>query len=173
MNIFYLDHDPSLAAQMHCDKHVVKMILETAQIMSTVARAKCALNHIETPSDLYQPTHVNHPSVLWAGESWSNYCWVYLLGCNLGNEYNLRYGKEHKSMIIIWQAWKTVTISDFELHRPTTIRQCMPEQYQIIGDPVGAYRSYYIGEKTRMFNWKVRGQPDWVTACNDTAPGAQ
>lgn len=63
MNIFYLDKDPKLCAQYHCDKHVVKMILESAQLLCTAVNE--AAGKEVAP---YKSTHVNHPCSIW---SWS------------------------------------------------------------------------------------------------------
>ena len=91
MNIFYLHDDPIYCAQMHCDKHVVKMILEYAQLLST------AHHEIDgTPSiDCYKPTHKNHPSAIWARNSRNNYRWLWWLLYGLQDEYTYRYGKVH------------------------------------------------------------------------------
>ena len=80
MNIFVLDASPLRAAEMHCDKHVPKMVLETAQIMSTVLNEKGL-------KGAYKSTHKNHPCTVWAGQSFANYMWTMALGMALGLEY--------------------------------------------------------------------------------------
>ena len=78
MNIFYLDEDPVLAAQMHCDKHVVKMILESAQLLST-AHLLIDGDELADERGLYKATHKNHPSSKWVRDSSENYEWLWNL----------------------------------------------------------------------------------------------
>ena len=92
MNIFVLDVIPRIAAQYHCDKHVVKMILESTQILSTVIQKQFP------NTELYKATHINHPCTIWAGNSKQNFQWLYNLTIALGHEYTKRYGKIHKSI---------------------------------------------------------------------------
>jgi len=93
MNIFYLSHDTEECAQMHVDKHVVKMILEYAQLLSTTHRV---LNNVHEGSIFYKATHVNHPSAVWTRQSCENYFWLYDLLVDLCCEYTYRYKKTHK-----------------------------------------------------------------------------
>jgi len=155
VNIFVLDENPFLAARYHCDKHVVKMILETAQILSTVLHAY----DIEETEDLYKPTHKNHPCTIWAGEDVNNFYWCSCLGLALCDEYFYRYGKRHKSEEVI-------TFAAHNLHHlprgpQTPFVQAMPEQYRQ-KDAVEAYRAYYIGEKLKMCTYKNREVPEWL-----------
>ena len=72
MNIFYLDEDPFEAARLQYNKHVVKMILESAQMLCT------AHHHYESSVDIpYKKAHYNHPSTKWTRENASNYSWLY------------------------------------------------------------------------------------------------
>ena len=143
MNIFILDSDPVLAAQYQCDKHVVKMILETAQILSTIQGGP------------YKPTHKNHPCVLWAAETQANFNWLRLHGLALCQEYTLRYGKKHKCEDIIATAYNCNPVV-----KRTYFVQCMPEQYKC-EDPVQAYRQYYLHEKSKFAKWTKRREPFW------------
>lgn len=153
MNIFYLDTDVDKCAEYHCDKHVIKMILETAQLLSS------AHHVLGTPTPLmYKKTHVNHPSAKWVRESIDNYMWAYDLFSSLSHQYFLRYGKVHKSYS------KLVT----ELVSPpsglattgfTHPPQCMPDQYKC-KDTVEAYRNYYKGAKASFCTWK-NSKPEW------------
>ena len=99
MNIFILDKDVKKCAQYHCDKHVVKMILETAQLL-------CGVHHVtahDTAHVPYKLSHKNHPCAIWARESFSNYVYLCELGLELCKEYTHRYGKRHKSLdVILW-----------------------------------------------------------------------
>lgn len=150
MNIFYLDSDPSVCARYHVDKHVVKMILETAQILCTVQQK----HGFSVP---YKPTHKNHPCTLWAGKTQANFNWLKSLGLALCKEYTFRYGKIHKSQSIIENAR-----NDFLPPKSlTTPALAMPDQYKQ-NDPIVAYRDYYCNEKKKLFHWKKREAPKWV-----------
>ena len=149
MNIFFLDEDPRLAAIYHCDKHLIKMILETAQLLSTAQRV---MSNVSENSLMYKKTHVNHPCSIWIRQSRSNYVWAYNLFVELSAEYTNRYGKVHASF---------AKLSN-ELSNPpdnipqkglTEIAQAMPNKYKVFGDPIKAYRSYYIGEKQKFARW--------------------
>ena len=155
MNIFYLDRDPARCAAMHCDKHVVKMILEYAQLLSTA-------HHLvdgEPSIDCYKPTHKNHPSAVWVRESRSNYQWLWQLLSNLLQEYTFRYGKIHKteSSGVFW-ALKNLP-HELRGGKFTDPPQCMPD-YCKDDDPVVAYRTYYIKEKAYMAKWKFSEPPE-------------
>tara|TARA_Y100001963_G_C6791749_1_gene455880 strand:- start:7296 stop:7772 length:477 start_codon:yes stop_codon:yes gene_type:complete len=153
MNIFVLDKDPQIAATMACDKHVIKMILETAQMLCAVAIAK---GH-EMP---YRATHKHHPCTLWAGHSRGNWNWLVEHGVALCEEYTKRYGKVHKSQRVIEHAIDINIM--FDKQELTPFAQAMPEQYK--NDcVVTAYRAYYMGEKARFATWKTK-TPDWWNA---------
>ena len=146
MNIFVLDENPVICAQYHCDRHVVKMVLETAQILSTVS------------GNGYKPTHERHPCTLWACTSRQNYNWLLALGLALGEEYTYRYDKIHKSHIVIQEQ-----LSVIPEHLPnsglTPFKQCMPLHYIKYKDPVGGYQEYYRQEKAHFCTWKRRPVP--------------
>jgi len=156
MNIFVLDLDPKVAACYHCDKHVVKMILETAQILSTVIQ-----NHVDTEDFLYKPTHKNHPCVLWAGKSYENLMWLYNLGISLCDEYTYRYNKVHKTRAIIERCYDYISDIFYTEIGLTKFAQAMPEQYRN-EDVVKAYRNYYIGEKSNMLKYTKTEKPEWI-----------
>ena len=159
MNIFVLDQDPEKAAQYHCDKHVVKMILETAQIMSTVVISKLP----KAADVLYKPTHRNHPCTLWAGESLDNFLWLSALGLNLCEEFEYRYDKVHKSKAVIQNALTlgAMGILNWDKDELTPFAQAMPLEYQN-GNPVKAYRDYYRYEKTKLLTYTRRRKPQWL-----------
>lgn len=148
MNIFILDYNPVRAAQYQCDKHVVKMILESAQIMSTVAHK----NNIQT---VYKPTHANHPCTIWAGSYKDNYDWLIHHALALCEEYTYRYNKIHKSQKII----ESLThVSDILKKGCSEFVQCVPEDLKQ-KCVVESYRAYY---KTKDFvKWSVRDKPYW------------
>lgn len=145
MNIFFVHRDPVQAAQMLCDKHVVKMTLETAQILSTVCGGP------------YRPTHENHPSVVWARD---NLPWVFAHFNALLAEYTHRYGKTHKSANILPELKLFINPKDSTAasYPPP---QCMPEECRG-DDPVEAYRRYYMTEKASFARWeRGRPSPSW------------
>ena len=150
LNIFILDRDHNRNAQMHCDQHVVKMILESAQILCTVLHGR----GVDAP---YRPTHRNHPCVLWADESYDNYRWLIGLARALHAEYQFRFGEQrtHASMRVI----EFADNYSFESKGLTPFVQCMPEAYQISNNPVRAYRTYYRNDKLSFARWTRRGIP--------------
>lgn len=152
MNIFVLDLDIERCARYHADRHVVKMILESAQILCTVLYK----NGIPSP---YRPTHSSHPCTLWAGRSLANWLWLRRLAVALNREYRYRYRKEqdHASTHVARQLLLP-PIADIGL---TEFEQVMPERYRIPGDAVEAYRSFYIGEKAGLATWTRRRAPEW------------
>lgn len=154
MNIFYLARAPEQAAQMACDQHVVKMILETAQILSTALY----LNG-EWKTGMYKPTHEHHPCVLWAHEFAGNYAWLLDYGYELLHEYNYRYHKIHAARKV-YHKLSYASMSKFGASIFTSPPQCMPDRYKH-WNPVTAYRNYYIGEKSRFARWTVRPAPNW------------
>lgn len=152
MNIFVVDECPLLAASQLCDKHVVKMVLETAQLASTTFHNR----GLDAP---YRKTHENHPSAVWARTSRQNFDWMTLHGLGLCDEYTARYGKRHKSQSVLEQLANRAE----ELQLPdaglTPFALAMPAQYRV-ACPVESYRSYYRGEKKHMATWK-RNRPAW------------
>ena len=157
MNIFVLDEDPAIAAAMACDQHVVKMVTETAQLLSTA----CRLHGVNVG---YKPTHQNHPCSMWARESWGNFGWLLMHGLALSGEYTYRYGKTHAAGSVLSEIMEAVTYRDFEAKEQTPFAQCMPVQYRGT-DAVQAYRAFYLGEKARFARWrKSRPAPDWFVA---------
>lgn len=150
MNIFVLDLNPILCATYHVDRHVVKMVLETAQILSTVKQ-----QYGEAAP--YRATHKKHPCVLWAGQSVDNYRWLVELGLALGNEYTYRYGKIHKSSLVIASIKEPPTLPAQQL---TPFAQAMPIDYQH-SDPVLAYRRYYKRDKAHLLAYTNREIPAW------------
>jgi hypothetical protein len=146
LNIFILDNDPELAARYHTDKHVIKMILESAQMLSTTVR----LSGIDIG---YKITHVNHPCTIWARTSLTNWRWLGSLSYYLNEEYKFRFDKtaNHKSYDVITSLpWPN--IPDIGL---TPFAQALPSIYKN-QNPVIAYRQYYLKEKSHLFKWTKR-----------------
>jgi len=152
MNIFVLDTDPKIAATYHCNKHVLKMILESAQLLCT------ALHFYGVASVPYRKTHENHPCSIWTRETRDNYLWVCSLGLALCSEYTDRYGKTHKTQDVLeWCAEMSDAIPEGRL---TKHFQCMPEKYRG-PSAVEAYREYYRCEKSSFATWKNGNLPYW------------
>ena len=153
MNIFLLDWDIPTCVKYHCDKHVVKMILESTQMLSSV--------HTRYESDLapYKPVHQKHPCTLWAGETVDNYNYLLNLAEELCAEYTYRYGKIHKCQNVIATISKPpVKLTKRGLTAPA---QAMPYQYKH-SDPIQAYRDYSFYEKNRFAIWKSRPTPSFM-----------
>ena len=157
MNIFALDANPVLAARYHCDKHVVKMVTESAQILSTVLR-EAGVDH----PDLYKSTHANHPCVKWAGENRSNFAWLLNLMVNLLGEYDRRYDGAGKFLRPRKMAG---LFARFMWELPegdqTPFALAMPEPYRS-EDAIASYRRYYKNDKADLAKWKC-GAPEWWT----------
>ena len=175
MNIFYLDRDPERAAQYHCDKHVVKMILESAQLLSTAHRVldgvmvggksktgrnvkRWSLNN-EFDSVYYAASHVNHPSAVWVRDAPDHYIWLHNLFQFLLEEYTFRYGKIHKCQGLL------KPLRRFPENQPYASfeepPQCMPDDSKNPLSSVIAYRNYYFNHKARFAKWSVRPTPSW------------
>jgi hypothetical protein len=187
MNIFYLDHDVRKCAEMHNDKHVVKMILEYAQLLSTAHRILDGVLFTgvslsgrkktvyvladDRNSTLYSATHVNHPSAVWVRQSAQNYMWLAELLEECCKEYTHRYDKVHKvERDGLMQALKNqfpTNIPDGPFTEPTpampedvkVLREVHTDRYEL--DSLASYRNYYIQNKTHLANWKKRDVPEW------------
>jgi len=177
VNIFVLDEDPQVAAQMMCDKHVVKMIVESAQMLSTAHRVLDGTEWTDYSKNgrrikrwmspyklmeemLYKASFVGHPCTQWVMENNKNYYWLVEHAYELCKEYTRRYGKVHKSedMISFIRYRKPVNIPISDSITP--FAQAMPDQYKR-EDAVEAYRAYYLGEKTGFAEWKNAETPSW------------
>lgn len=154
MNIFLLDYDTDLNVKYHCDKHVVKMCLEYAQLLSTTVR----LNGIDAG---YKATHVNHPCAKWVRESQSNFNFLKELALALGEEYKYRYDKkeDHKSISVV-KSLPTPKLPNIGL---TDFVKAIPDpSIKIIEDPIQAYREYYKVHKKHFATWKKRQIPEFM-----------
>jgi hypothetical protein len=180
MNVFYLDQHPKLAAQYHCDKHVVKMIIEYAQLLSTAHRILDGDLYIDKTANgrnikrwklhdprepiLYKASHINHPSAIWVRESLDHYQWLWNLATELCQEYRHRYGgktdKQHKTSLVI----QNLSFAPNNIPRTglfTEPPQAMPEDAKVPGDSIAAYRNYYKKHKVRFAKWTNREIPNW------------
>lgn len=145
MNIFYLDPNPIRAAMLHCDVHVRKMILESAQML-------CAAH--EEGSAPYKRTHYNHPCTKWVREDLGNYLWLCRLGLALCEEYTARTNKVHKTQEVLqWCRDNVPTSLTNKTHGWTKPPCCMPDEFIVSLDPVVNYTLYY-GHKLSTFSIK-------------------
>jgi len=175
MNIFYLDKDPKRCAELHNDKHVVKMILEYGQLMSTAHRVLDGKEYYGKTSNgrnikrwllednretiLWKASHINHPSGIWTRSTDKNYRWLYSLWFYLLQEYTFRYSKKHSAermMPYFWQLPNNIPLGEFTEPTPA-----MPDQYKISGDSIRSYINYYTGAKQHLGSWKKRETPKW------------
>jgi hypothetical protein len=176
MNIFVLDECPSQASEYHCDKHVPKMIVESAQMLSTAHRVLDGEMYIDdsgkrkikrwrleesTSEDIfYKACYVNHPCNIWLRESKENYNWLYELFVCLCDEYSKRFKKTHltetKLKYLLQPTPKSISAGP-----RTPFAQCMPDEYKD-KDPVVAYRNFYLYDKSRFAQWdKLNNEPVW------------
>lgn len=152
MNIFVLDYDVKNCVEYHCNSHVVKMILEYTQILSTVNRV-CGLD------EGYKPTHVRHPCVLWAGECLDNWLYLRTLCEELNNEFKYRFRHSHKSIFVA----RSLSEPPLPvLGKLTKQPQAIPNDVKC-DDVVVAYRNYYIKYKQHLAKWYPREKPWWFT----------
>ena len=153
MNIFILDNEIEKCAQYHCDQHVVKMILESVQMLCTALNKK----GFTTP---YNSTHIKHPCVLWVEESFENFTWLQNLAIALNTEYRFRFERDsdHKSIFVL----NEISNYKYDNRGLTEFAQAMPDKYKIPGNAVKAYRQFYLGEKMKFAKWTRRHSPEWI-----------
>ena len=175
MNIFYLSEDPVQCAKWHCDKHVTKMIIEYAQLLSTAHRVLDG-EHVKVISNsgkrmvsnwkldggsdnvFYKVAHVSHPSNIWVRQSGHHYIYLWRLWHNLCLEYTERYNKTHMT----WKKLRSYisllpqNIPDNGFKEPP---QCMPDECKEIS-AVKAYRKFYMAHKREFATWKTQ-VPSW------------
>jgi len=183
MNIFILSKDPVEAAQLQCDKHVVKMIVESAQMLSTAHRmldgyvekrksksGKRMVNYYVHPDKfmeqhLYKAVHHGHPSTVWTMESRANYAWHYIHFIALCDEFYHRYGKQHatweKLADVLKEIPENIPTNNYKM---TPFKLAMADYPECIalGDPVKAYRAFYKTKQSRFkMAWTKRNVPEW------------
>ena len=157
MNIFFLDRDPYKAALALCDKHVPKMLLESAQMLSTALHS----HTMGISTGIYKKAYPNHPMTKWVGFNRDNFNWALENAMWIDEEYKTRFKKQHKSGKVI----QCIIDNDYYKDIPDGFfsepPQCMPDEYKD-KDYVTAYRKYYQGAKSYFAKWE-RGvsAPDW------------
>lgn len=179
MNIFYLSHSPVESAQWMVDRHVVKMILESAQLLSTAHRYLDGVEFVgksktgrkktswvlkdERETVLYEATHINHPSAVWVRKSVENYLWLVEHFHALGKEYTYRYGKTHKCFTSNLSYMLSSPPNNLREYNMTLMPSAMADEYKIGISPIENYRNYYKNGKKHLHSWKNRQPPDWIS----------
>jgi len=181
MNIFYVDKNPETAAKMMCDKHIIKMILESAQMLCTAKRVLDGKEYFDTTKNgrkikrwrldnpneeatIYKAGWLGHPSTQWVMKSAYNYIWLYKHMMALNEEYKLRYNKDvdHVSIQKLGELLKQPPKNANIKAIATDATPAMPDECKIPGDVVGSYRKYYVLYKERFAKWSApRSAPDW------------
>ena len=181
MNIFYLDSDPKLCAEMHVDKHVVKMIIEYAQLMSTAHRVLDGEEYIDLTANgrrikrwrlhddreqlLMKASHINHPSGVWCRANTANYKWLCVMWSHLLDEYTYRYGKVHACARLKKDLrFVPNNIPSGDFFEPTP---AMPDECKVPGDSLASYHKYYVERKNHFALWKKRETPTWYKEMTD------
>jgi hypothetical protein len=178
MNIFYVDSDPVVAARNMVDRHVVKMILETAQLLSTAHRVIDGEEYVgqsqsgrkakrwrlsgNADAIMYAATHINHPSAVWVRENSANYAWLYDHLLALGHEYTYRYGRTHLTIDKLKDILKDAPQNIEQSAVMSKMPSCMDKQYIVSVDPIVNYRNYYNYGKTDLLRWSNRPPPKWI-----------
>ena len=178
MNIFYVDSDPEVAACNMVDRHVVKMILETAQLLSTAHRVIDGEEYVgqsqsgrkakrwrlsgNADAIMYAATHINHPSAVWVRENSANYNWLYDHLLALGREYIYRYGRTHLTIDKLKDILKDSPQNIKQSNVMSKMPSCMDKQYIVSLDPIVNYRNYYNYGKTDLLRWSNRPPPQWI-----------
>ena len=176
MNIFYLHKDPDICAEYHCDKHVLKMIIEYAQLLSTAHRMldgeeeKVLSNSgkrmvtnfkLDYKRDtlIYKVAHANHPSNIWVRSAADHYIYTMELWNSLNMQYTKRYGKVHETFKKLCQYLNQLPNNidkNVGFQEPP---QCMPDECKR-EDTITAYRSFYRAHKREFATWKNQ-VPEW------------
>ncbi len=174
MNLFFLSYSIEEIAKFHCDKHVVKMLLELVQMLYTAHH--CCESVL--PANSYRIASKNHPMCIWIRTSESNYRFGTQLAIELSKEYTYRYNKVHScDSHLDWLSHNVPYIGDKQwLIKPDTIFAndskitnlgltpvplCMPPDVMNTTSVVRSYRNYYITYKKSFTLWKNRPIPHW------------
>lgn len=189
MNIFVLHPNPRKSARWHVDKHVIKMLLETCQLLYTAHwvvaypelkqhKSPVALSRaqkgLSVPASMesapcsslgqigYRPCHVLHPCAVWTRQTAGNYHWLSRLGLHLAEEYLYRFGKHHAcEEHIRWLHEHRPALRPYP-RRPFAI--AMAEEYRISKNPIICYRHYYRTSKAErgLIRYTGRHVPHWL-----------
>lgn len=163
MNIFVTEEDPGSSASALDDRRLVKMVLETAQLLSTAVRLSLPTGE-EPDRHLYKATHANHPCSLWTRATRENFCWLYIHGVALACEYRHRFGRDHASLAVVVEAGRNV--HRLPVGQRTPFADCSGVRGE--ADVFLAYRACLRqkwgadAEAGRAPRWTRRGPPTWV-----------
>jgi hypothetical protein len=176
MNLFLLDLDPKKNALYHCDKHIVKMILELTQMLYTawyVLEGTDGPWKQRVPPNPYKAAHIKHPTNIWLRSGDENYKLACKHGQEFLKEYTRRYQRVHACQPHFEWLAANIPPSIPKIPAPTQLPQAMPDQYKInnltgsMEDTVAAYREYYVGEKLRFAKYKNTSWPEWLPQLTD------
>lgn len=162
MNIFATDSNTLNCAIYHTDKHIVKMPLEMAQMVSFVYHNKDLWDR-SVPQLLMSnsTTHIKHPCSIWVKENLSNFIWSCDLGIKIVEEYRFRYNtQKHERCLLIFR-WALDNLPEIEIDLMTPFAKAMPEEYKV-DCSIESYRNYYKYGKTELHKWTKRKKPDWI-----------
>jgi len=181
VNIFYLDKNPITAAKMSCDKHVCKMIIESAQMLSTAHRMldgvkykgktkngrniqRWKMSNSNLENTFYKACHTGHPSTVWVMKNIFHYTWLYQHMMALNEEFKIRYNhtKDHMTITKLGEILKHPP-KNIEVNMVVTDpTPAMPDECKVPGDVVASYRKYYIEKKRDFASWKSPAiMPTW------------
>jgi len=159
VNIFVLDANPVEAAKAHCNKHVVKMVLESAQLLSTAHHQ----HKSDVVNDVYKQTHINHPSAIWARSTSANYDWLLSHHIALLDEYTYRYWRGHATARLLpFLRVNPCPIGDLTVPLVAMPDDLKPGDGYGWNDVVEAYRAYYARDKAGMLQYTRRDRPAWL-----------
>mmetsp|Transcript_28037 Transcript_28037/g.45124 ORF Transcript_28037/g.45124 Transcript_28037/m.45124 type:complete len:262 (-) Transcript_28037:144-929(-) len=178
MNIFFLSMSPKQAARWHANIHVVKMIVETAQLLCNVhhrQREHCLPPYVNKSRIPYKESAAGHRklgSMIWVAESLGNYRWAVQLGLELCIEYNKGRGRaagktsKHKTQKVL--EWLRDHEPSFLRSKRTPVKAkhlAMPPRFKKAASSVQAYRDYYYSKRRKMkMEWPSGRTPVWWEA---------
>jgi len=175
MNIFAVDADPQVAAQLLPDRHVTKMILESAQMLSLVYSSHYwdigeVMKVDGTPFKTAKGAFKNHPCTIWAADKQANCAWLIQHAMGLCSEFKLRYGKLHGLTESLWNTKKlfnNIVEPITVFNNVTGFARAMPEELKFDDsiDDVTAYKLYVNTKPWVWYNYLrlPERRPDWVT----------
>ena len=180
MNRFIIEASPEACAMSLCNSHVVKMVLEEGQMLSTVHRVvdgkeitgktKSGRNQKQwvlpdrREKTLYKACHVNHPCTIWARETTANYKWAVDFFEAVSKEYTWRYEKNHATHFKLSRFLKnppnnidrSLELTPFPLAMGAA-PHCIDEE-----NPIQSYRDYYWSKRENFdMVWTKREKPSW------------
>jgi hypothetical protein len=183
VNVYYLDHEPTLAAQMYCDVHLHVGLIDVVLLLSAahhmhgrvqtewspfvkdveLHRRVDPLTYMLATQRIYPPEHIDHPCALWVRESRDNYDWLWRLGAALADEYEFRYKLKHPARPVLWTLEVQPALPPLDQSEPPC---AMPEECKVstegLYDAVASYRNYYLTAKLHLLKWTRRRPPHWA-----------